>query len=118
MRHLDHVSLSHLVALIRGARSVLFPSFYEGFGLPVLEAMVLGTPVMTSNSSSLPEVAGEAALLVDPHDTAAMTRAIVELDRDADLRKELARRGLVQAEKFSMQAYTNRIDAVYKSVLK
>ena len=64
----------------------MFPSLYEGFGLRVLEAMLLGTPVLTSTSSSLPEVAGDAALLVDPFDVGGLTRAIRTLDSDADLR--------------------------------
>ena len=64
--HFEYVSLPMLVTLIRGARAVLFPSLYEGFGLPVLEAMLLGTPVLTSRTSSLPEIAGDAALYVDP----------------------------------------------------
>ena len=117
VRRPDHVPLSHLVALIRGARAVLFPSLYEGFGLPVLEAMMLGAAVMTSNVSSLPEVAGDAALMVDPYDLRAMTRAIVALDSDADLRADLSAKGNIQAQKFSMQAYTARIDALYRKLL-
>jgi len=66
VHHFEFVSLPMLVTLIRGARAVLFPSLYEGFGLPVLEAMLLGTPVVTSRASSLPEIAGDAALYVDP----------------------------------------------------
>ena len=68
---------------------MLFPSLYEGFGLPVLEAMLLGTPVLTSNVASLPEISGDAAILVDPLDTLAISRAIRDLDQDADLRAEL-----------------------------
>ncbi|WP_029352622.1 glycosyltransferase family 1 protein [Bosea sp. 117] len=118
VRHVDHVPLSHLVALIRGARAVLFPSLYEGFGLPVLEAMTLGAPVMTSNVASLPEVAGEAALYVDPYDIDEMTRAIVALDTDADLRQGLKGRGLEQAKKFSMDIYARRIAAAYDATLR
>lgn len=113
VRRLDHLSLSHLVALIRGARGVLFPSLYEGFGLPVLESMMLGAPVMTSNVSSLPEVAGDAAILIDPYDLAAMSRAIVQLDADADLRADMVARGRIQAQKFSMANYSERIDRLY-----
>lgn len=116
VRRIDHVPLSHLVALIRGARGVLFPSLYEGFGLPVLEAMTLGAPVMTSNVSSLPEVAGEAALMVDPYDLSAMTHAIMTLDSDADLRADLSKRGLEQAKVYSMEAYAERVKAVYRSL--
>ncbi len=73
VRRLSYLPFTRLVALMRGARAVLFPSLYEGFGLPVLEAMVAGAPVLTSNTSSLPEIVGDAAVLVDPHD--------VEFDR-------------------------------------
>jgi glycosyltransferase involved in cell wall biosynthesis len=72
---LDYLPFAHLVTLIRGARALLFPSLYEGFGLPVLEAMSLGTPVMTSTTASLSEVEGDAALLVDPLHIGAMTKA-------------------------------------------
>lgn len=108
-----YVPFSLLVSLIRGARAALFPSLYEGFGLPVLEAMMLGTPVICSNTASLPEVAGEAALMVDPYDTAALTDAIRRTDADADLRAELTRRGLAQAAKFSAAAYRERLRALY-----
>ena len=85
--------LLHISSIIRGARALLFPSLYEGFGLPVLEAMGLGTPVMTSTTASLSEVAGDAALLVDPLDIGAMTKAIQKIDADSDLRAELGQRG-------------------------
>jgi glycosyltransferase involved in cell wall biosynthesis len=117
VRRLDHVPFTHLIALIKGARAVLFPSLYEGFGLPVLEAMALGAPVMTSNVSSLPEVAGEAALCVDPYDIDGMARAIRSLDADADLRAELSRRGLSQAERFSPEIYRSRVQDVYRKLL-
>ena len=117
VRHLDHPPLSHLVALIRGARAVLFPSLYEGFGLPVLEAMMLGAPVMTSNLSSLPEVAGEATLMVDPYDLDSMTQAIKALDHDADLRADLVARGLEQAKKFTPEIYSERVSTLYRKLL-
>jgi glycosyltransferase involved in cell wall biosynthesis len=116
VRHLRYVSLSTLVSLIRGARAVLFPSLYEGFGLPVLEAMALGTPVVTSRESSLPEVAGNAALLVDPYDADDIARGIWTIANDADLRAELSRRGKLQAEKFSMERYRERVAALYGSL--
>jgi glycosyltransferase involved in cell wall biosynthesis len=87
--------------LISGALAYLFPSLYEGFGLPVLEAMACGTPVLTSNVSSLPEVAGNAALLVDPQRTEDISRGITELVTGADLRCSLIERGLHQIQKFS-----------------
>ncbi len=113
VRRLDYVPADMLIALVRGARAVLFPSLYEGFGLPVAEAMSLGAPVITSNTSALPEVAGDAALLVDPYDPADIVRAIREIDGDASLRAELARRGQVQAGRFSKESYTVRLGELY-----
>lgn len=110
---LPYAPFGLLVSLIRGAKAALFPSLYEGFGLPVLEAMLLGTPVLCSNTSSLPEVAGDAALTVDPYDTAAICAGLCALDADADLRAELARRGLLQAALFSSNRYRERLDALY-----
>jgi glycosyltransferase involved in cell wall biosynthesis len=116
IHRLDYVSFATLVTLIRGARAVVFPSLYEGFGLPVLESMVLGTPVVASRESSLPEVAGDAALLVDPYDTDQIARAITTIVSDADLRAELSRRGKTQAGKFSVDRYRGRVEAVYASL--
>jgi glycosyltransferase involved in cell wall biosynthesis len=113
VRRLDYADRSALVSLIKGAQAVLFPSLYEGFGLPVLEGMMLGTPVVTSRSSSLPEIGGDAALYVDPHDVDDIARAIRTIAADADLRAELSRRGCKQAELFSMARYRERVAAVY-----
>lgn len=117
VRRLSYLPQARLVSLIRGARALLFPSIYEGFGLPVVEAMLLGTPVMTSNVSSLPEVAGDAALLVDPYDLRAMTKAIRTLDADADLRAELSRRGRVRAAFFSPERFRERMQSLYSRFL-
>lgn len=113
---LDYAPFRLLVSLIRGARAVTFPSLYEGFGLPVLESMLLGTPVMTSNTASLPEVAGDAALLVDPYDTRQMAEAIQALDSNDGLRADLAARGPVQAAKFDGDAYGRRLTELYGRV--
>lgn len=114
---LDYAPFSMLVSLIRGARGALFPSLYEGFGLPALEAMLLGTPVICSNTSSLPEVAGDAALMVDPYDTQAISDAIRLLDADTGLRDDLARRGMVQAARFTPEHYRARLGSVYSRFL-
>jgi glycosyltransferase involved in cell wall biosynthesis len=114
IRHFDFMPFSLLARLIRGARAVLAPFLYEGFGLPVLETMLMGTPVLASTTGSLPEVAGDAALLVDPYDVDAIREAIRSLDADADLRAELAARGLVQAQRFNEAAYGARLTALYK----
>lgn len=103
-----------LVSLIRGAKVALFPSLYEGFGLPVLEAMLLGTPVISSNTSSLPEVAGEAAFMVDPYDTSAITQAIRTMDADAAMRADFVERGHAQAARFTPEIYRERLKDVYQ----
>ena len=116
VRRFRYVRPSTLITLIRGARAVVFPSLYEGFGLPVLEAMTLGTPVVTSRESSLPEIAGDATLLVDPYDADDIARAITTIVNDADLRAELSRRGRLQAAKFSVERYRERVEALYASL--
>jgi glycosyltransferase involved in cell wall biosynthesis len=110
---LDYVPFRLLVNLIRGARAVLFPSLYEGFGLPALEAMLLGTPVITSNTASMPEVVGNAALQVDPYDISALVQAIQAMDRDPALRARLAEAGPRQAALFSPERYAARLEALY-----
>ena len=117
VRRLEHLSRPLLARLIRGARAVLFPSIWEGFGLPVLEAMQLGTPVLTSDRGALAEIAGEAALLVDPYDVAAIAAGIRALDTDAALRDRLASAGLLAAARFSGEAYTGRLEAMYAQML-
>lgn len=117
IRTFDHLPFSLLVSLIRGARGTVFPSIYEGFGLPVLESMLLGTPVVTSNVASLPEVAGDAAIAVDPYDVAAISAAIRALDADDALVAELVARGRVQATKFSPEAHRARLADLYSRVL-
>ncbi|MGC8879272.1 MAG: glycosyltransferase family 4 protein [Anaerolineae bacterium] len=92
-----------LPGLYSGALCFVFPSLYEGFGLPVLEAMACGTPVACSNAASLPEVAGEAALLFDPHDIECIRDALMQLLGDVDLRNDFARRGRERAAVFSWQ---------------
>jgi glycosyltransferase involved in cell wall biosynthesis len=113
VRHLEYLPRDQLIALIRGARALLFPSIYEGFGLPVVEAMALGTPVVTSNVSSLPEIAGDAALLVDPYSVDAIARAIRMIDGNHDLRQDLVKRGHEQAKRFSRAAYEKRLACLY-----
>jgi glycosyltransferase involved in cell wall biosynthesis len=107
-----------VITLIRGAKAVLFPSLYEGFGLPVLEAMTLGTPVLTSKEGSTPEVAGDAGLLVDPYDVAAIAEGIRTLDANPELCADLAERGLRQAERFSPERFAARMDEVYRRVAR
>jgi len=100
--------------LYRRAAFVLFPSLYEGFGMPVLEAMACGTPVITSSASSLPEVAGDAALLVDPHNPAALGGAIVRLYRDASLRAHLVAKGYERVKQFEWKRAAAGTLALYR----
>lgn len=116
VRRLDYLPRGHLLTLIRGARAVLFPSIYEGFGLPVIEAMALGTPVVTSTAASLPEVAGDAALLVDPYSIDDIARGIRAIEVDTDLREELSVRGRLQAKAFSPGAYDERLRQLYEKL--
>lgn len=101
IRLLPNIAEAELPALYSGAEFFVFPSCYEGFGLPPLEAMACGAPVLCSNAASLPEVVGTAALLVDPYAVGAMAEGMVELAGDPGLRRELRSRGLRQAREFS-----------------
>lgn len=106
-----------LPALYSGARALLAVSLYEGFGLPVLEAMACGTPVITSNLSSLPEVAGEAGMLVDPLDIAAISAAIKRLLTDASLREQLSAAGIQQARRFTWSSAASQLKSIYAGLL-
>ncbi len=117
VQRLPYVPQATLFALIRGARAVILPSLYEGFGLPILEAMQLGTPVITSTASSLPEVAGDAAVLVDPYRIDSIRDAIRTIDADADLRSALIARGHKRAEFFSPERHEERLRAVYSKYI-
>lgn len=118
IRVIDYLPRPMLMELAHGARAVLFPSLYEGFGLPAAEALALGTPLITSNTSSLPEVVGEAAITIDPYDVAALTAALLKMDGDAELRKRLTAAGPVQAEKFSQARYQKTIEGLYQTISK
>lgn len=103
VRLLGFVEDKDLPALYRGASLFAFTSLYEGFGLPVLEAMACGTPVVCSNTSSLPEVAGDSALLVDPHSPDELTEAMIRAFGEEGLQEEMADRGLAQAARFTWE---------------
>jgi alpha-1,3-rhamnosyl/mannosyltransferase len=104
-----------LPALYRGAALFAFPSLYEGFGLPVLEAMACGIPVVCSNTSSLPEVAGNAALLVDPLDVDGLSAALHRALEDRELRKRMVDRGLAQAARFTWERSARQLRDVIVS---
>ncbi len=110
------VNEADLPALYSGAELFAFPSLYEGFGLPVLEAMACGTPVVCSNTSSLPEVAGDAVIRVDPLDTEALAEAIGRALADQALRQDLRARGLAQAAQFSWERTACETLKVYQTL--
>lgn len=116
VRFLGPVDEADLPALYGGAGLFVFPSLYEGFGLPVLEAMACGAPVVCSDRASLPEVAGDAALLVDPTDAEALAGAITRLLTDEDWRQEMRRRALVRAAEFSWERTARMTLAVYREL--
>jgi glycosyltransferase involved in cell wall biosynthesis len=107
-----------LAILYRLSAVFVFPSLYEGFGLPPLEAMASGTPVITSNVSSLPEVVGDAAVLVDPLDTDAIADALRRVLTDAKLRTDLSARGLERARQFSWERSVKRVREIYSEVIQ
>jgi glycosyltransferase involved in cell wall biosynthesis len=113
---LGYVSQSQLEDLFRRARIFAFPSLDEGFGMPVLEAMANEIPVVTSIRSALPEVAGGAALLVDPEDTDALSTALARLATDETLREDLVRRGLERSRQLTWDAAIERTWSVYQEL--
>lgn len=115
---LEYLPLTLLTTVIRGAKAVIFPSLYEGFGLPVLESMTLGTAVITSNIGSLLEVAGNACSLIDPYDTRALSEAIRGIDANDDLRYSLEEKGRHRARLFSPESYAQKLGDVYRSVIE
>ncbi|GAH45643.1 unnamed protein product, partial [marine sediment metagenome] len=100
------------------AELFVFPSFYEGFGLPVLEAMACGTPVITSNSSSLPEIVSDAGIMVDPKDIDALAEAMKKVLLDEELRKSIISKGLERARMFSWRKSAEETLKICKTVYR
>ncbi|MDJ0702265.1 MAG: glycosyltransferase family 1 protein [Leptolyngbyaceae cyanobacterium MO_188.B28] len=117
VRFLDYVPYEDLPLLLSQAIALVFPSLWEGFGLPVLEAMACGTPVISSNLSSLPEVAGDAAILVDPYDRNAITVAMQSVANNGQLRQKLRTAGLERAKLFTWQRTGQQTVEVLKQFL-
>jgi glycosyltransferase involved in cell wall biosynthesis len=113
---LGFVDDADLPALYRGAALFAFPSLYEGFGIPPLEAMACGVPVVCSNASSLPEVAGDVALMVDPFDVDALAQAMARVLEDADLRREMIAKGLAQAERFTWEKAARQLLSSFEAL--
>jgi glycosyltransferase involved in cell wall biosynthesis len=118
IKFIGYVPDDDLPALYSGAICFVYPSFFEGFGLPVLEAMQCGTPVIAGNRTSIPEVAGEAALLFDPFDSAALSAAIEKVIDNSDFRADLRVKGLERARKFSWTTTAKSTLQAYKQVLR
>jgi glycosyltransferase involved in cell wall biosynthesis len=116
VRFIDYVNEVELGALYRGARFLVHPSAYEGFGLPLLEAMAHGTPVLACRGGAVPEVAGEAAWLVDPDDEAALAEAMVRLWEDAAARERLVRAGEARAREFQWRRTAEATARVYAEI--
>jgi glycosyltransferase involved in cell wall biosynthesis len=116
LNFVGHVSEEKLAALYRGAEALVFPSCYEGFGLPIVEAFSCGTPVLTSNVTAMPEVAGNAALLVNPFDVEAIAAALTRLCNDSTLRSALIAQGLARAPTYSWDSVAGRVRDAIKSV--
>ncbi len=112
-----YVADEDLAALYSGAMAFVYPSFYEGFGLPPLEAMQCGVPVITSNTSSLPEVVGDAGMMVAPTDADALCQSMLELYSNKDLRTSMSSQSIEQAKKFSWHNCTQQTIGAYKAAL-
>lgn len=115
-RWLKYVPRQDLFALLQSAQALVFPSLYEGFGLPVLEGFASGIPVITSNTTSLPEVAGDAAVMVNPESVDEISQAMQQMVEQPEMRSTLISKGLIQAEKFTWQQTAQRTLEVYRSM--
>ncbi|MBI4209611.1 MAG: glycosyltransferase family 4 protein [Deltaproteobacteria bacterium] len=116
--HLAGISDSDLVHLYNGAFACVYPSLSEGFGLPILEAMQCGCPVITSNCSSMPEVAGDAAILVDPYNVESIRDGMLQLIEKPDLRQSLTKKGFQRAKEFSWEKTAQETYKGYQAVLR
>lgn len=113
---LKYVPRQDLFSLLQCAQSLVFPSLYEGFGLPVLEGFASGIPVITSNTTSLPEVVGDAAVMVNPVSTEEIAHAMLQMVEQPEMRNSLINKGLIQAGKFTWQQTAERTQDVYRGI--
>lgn len=114
IRRIEYLPRAMLLRLVGGARSVAFPSIYEGFGLPAAEAMAMGIPVLTSSAGASPEIAGDGALIVDPYDVDAIARGLAALDGDTALRVQIGASGVLAMQRFSHANHRIALAEMYK----
>ena len=115
---IPYLDIKYLISLIKASKAVIFPSLYEGFGLPVLEAMQLGTPVITSNRGSLSEIGGEAVHFVDPYSLSDISNAIEKFSREKEYLENLRIKGLIQANKFNQVEFNKRLSLGYQKLFQ
>jgi len=116
---LGYVDEKNIGMLYAAAKALIYPSLYEGFGLPVLEAMACGTPAICTNISSLPEVAGSAAILLDdPKDSTAIAGALIQIEKDNDLYLKMKKSGLANAENYSLESVNSKLIKLYRKLLE
>lgn len=115
---LGFIPFNDLVALYNAAEMLVYPSFYEGFGYPILEAYACGCPVITSNIGSMAEIAGQASLLVDPNSIEDISSTISKLENDAFLREQLITKGFEEVKKFSFANFKNNINNIFNNFIK
>ncbi len=114
----EYVPGEAICPLMCGALAFAFPSIYEGFGMPPLEAMACGVPVLTTHAASLPEVVGDCAVVVDPYDAKSMADGLERLYQDADLRERLRREGPQRAKQFSWEQSAHALYQVYEEAMQ
>jgi glycosyltransferase involved in cell wall biosynthesis len=113
---LPYISDEDLVKLYNQAEMLLYPSLYEGFGFPILESMACGTPVIASNTTSIPEISGNCALLIDPLNTEEIANSLLQLSEDTELRQQLIQQGKQRSAKFSWHNTAEETKKLYESI--
>jgi alpha-1,3-rhamnosyl/mannosyltransferase len=117
VRQLGYVPRPELAILMAGALALVYPSIYEGFGLPPLESMACGVPAICANASSLPELVGDAGVLVDPHNDSELVAAYIRMIEDQQWRSDMSDRASLRADRYTWSSCADRTLAVYCSVV-